>query len=327
MDALTYLNETVKIEDILEYYGFEGLHEDGNMIRGCCKIHDGDNKTAFVANRENNLWYCHTGGCGGGDAIALVQQLEKCDFVTAVKRVAEICNVDINNYKIVEHQQSHIKEVKKFIALMKSKKKKQTLKEYQFAGEFKEIQKFREFHIDTINHYGMVYIDNVSLKNKAGNEYTLRNRLLIPIIQNGIQVGGSIRRIKSEDNPKWLHQPAEIETSNILYNYDIAKHDDVIVICEGIFDVWAFYEAGVHAVCTFGAHISQEQYKLLMRTGAELVLAFDGDKAGATATQKAIEMFKNKATLYVLPFDEGQDPENIDRHLLRHKFDNELRRV
>lgn len=106
-----------------------------------------------------------------------------------------------------------------------------------------------------------------------------------------------------------------------MYNYDSIINESEIIITEGITDVWAFYEVGLPAVCIFGSSVSNEQYKLLLKSGADLIFAFDGDEAGKTANEKAINLFRNKTNLFVIKFDEGQDPENITREELVKSYE------
>jgi len=323
MDAITLLQEHIDIGALMEHYEFSRMSHEGNMIRSCCKLHDGNNPTSFVANQDNGLFYCHTGACGGGDAFTLVQHMEGCTFPEAVRKVADFFGVDIENLRITERNDSHLKELKLFMKTMRARKKK-TVNEFHINEEIKEVTKFRSFERETLHHFELGYVSEVTLAKRNGDLYKLKNRLVFPIYQDGIQIGMSLRRVRSQDIPKWSHQPVSIETKDILYNYDNVVHETRFVIVEGIPDVWAYYEIGVPAVCTFGAHITDQQYKLLMRTGADLVFSFDGDEAGVLATQKAIEMFRYKANMESVVFNIGEDPENIDRNQL--KLNYEMRR-
>ena len=315
MDATTLINEHLDVVKLLEHYDFDSIRQDDNMVRACCKIHNGNNKTAFVINIETGLWYCFTGGCGGGDVYTLVQKLENVDFKSAVKKVADIFGIDINTLKIKERKPGYLKQINDFVKMMKRGKKKE-LKSFHIKEKIREVVKYKDFKEDTIKHFQLGFVESVNLYKKDGDAYTLYNRLVFPIIFNGIQVAISFRRIKSKDIPKWSHQPVDLNIGDYLYNYDNVKGESNIVITEGITDVWAFHEVELPAVCVFGSSISNEQYKLLLKTGANLILAFDGDKAGKKATENAIKMFKNKSNLYIISFDEGQDPENISREEL-----------
>ena len=80
MDATTLIQQHLDVEALLEHYGFNNIHNNGDIIRACCKLHGGDNPTAFVINKNTGLWYCHTGECGGGDVFTLVQKFEGINF-------------------------------------------------------------------------------------------------------------------------------------------------------------------------------------------------------------------------------------------------------
>ena len=60
----------VPLSLILSHYGLDaGLKRVGSQLVGCCPIHKGSNRRAFVVNLHKNVWHCF-GGCGGGGALA-----------------------------------------------------------------------------------------------------------------------------------------------------------------------------------------------------------------------------------------------------------------
>lgn len=324
MDAVTALNERIDIEKLLEYYSFDVSNPDGNFVRSSCKIHGGDNPTSFVINLENGLWYCHT-GCGGGDAYTLVQKLENVSFTRAVERIAEIFDVDITSLEILERKTQSAKEIKKWMDLMRKQTRKKEIHEYRISEEIREVLKFRDFKEETLRHFGLGYVEQVELSKKDGTPYTLRNRLVFPVRFNNLQVAISFRRVKNSDVPKWSHQPTHIDMGDYLYNFDAVQGKHIIVICEGIVDVWAYHEVGIDAVATFGSHVTSEQYKSLMKTGATLVWSFDGDEAGRNARDKAIALFKHKADQSCVEFAEDEDPASISREELLKRYENKRR--
>jgi DNA primase len=326
MDAVTVINDHIDMEVLLEHYDFDKVKQSGRLIRACCKLHGGSNPTAFVVNTDNNLYYCHTGGCGGGNAYNLVMKLENCSFNRSVQILAGIFHVDIDNLEIIEHQPSYIKEMKAWIKTMKNLTKKKEVKEFTIHTPMRNVTKYKDFHTDTIAHFGLKYVESIDLFNKEGKTYTLKNRLLFPVIQENVMVGISLRRIKSTDVPKWSHQPVRFDTNAFLYNFDEVKDQSIITICEGITDVWAYYEIGIPACCTFGAHLTDKQYALLMKTGADLVWSYDGDDAGRKATDFALKRFKYKANQYVVQLEEGDDPASISREELANRYGEKERR-
>lgn len=319
MDALTHLNEHIDMERLLAHYKFDEVREEGSYIRSCCKIHDGSNPSAFVVNTQNKLWYCHTGGCGGGDAYTLVQRMEEVSFKEAVEIVARIFNVDIAEMEIMERNTHQMNEMKRWIKAVQSRRGK-SYHPYEINVLQKSVRRFRDFDEDTLHHFGLTFVEEVEAQKHNGETYTLRNRLVFPVYQNGVQIGASLRRTKSTDFPKWSHQPVKLKTSDILYNYDATHGENVIVVVEGMPDTWAFYEIGIVAVATFGAHLTDEQRRLLMRTGADIVLAYDGDEAGREATKKAYSVLYKTTNTKTMRFEPGEDPASISREELRKRY-------
>lgn len=324
MDATTLLQQRVSIEEVMKHYDFDKTRPDKHIIRSCCKLHGGDNPTGFVANTENNLWFCHTGGCGGGDIFTLVELMEEIPFNQAVEFVARTFDVDITNLEIKKREETFMKEMKAWIRAITSRKKKE-MQEYSIPEEIKEVTKFRNFTEDTLRRFGLGWVESVRLKKKDDNTYTLKNRLVFPIWFNNVRVAYLFRRVKSTDIQKWSNQPVNVDTSELLYNYDMVLGEREIVVVEGVLDVWAYHEIGVPAVATFGAHLTDAQYKLLIRTGADITFSYDGDEAGRVATKKAIESMKYKANLRQVVFEDGEDPESIPRNQLKLNYERRMR--
>ena len=325
MDAVSLLSKHISITKVMEYYSFADVKEDKGYMRCACKIHGGNNPTGFVASEETGLWFCHTGGCGGGDAYTLVQKMEDVSFTVAVKKVADILNVAIDDLAIVERKAEHIAELQQWIRSIKSRRK-ESLPPFTLDVEVKNVTKLRSFTQDTIAYFGMVYVPEMECEKANGETYKLHSRLGFPLHNEyGVQVGISLRKIKAEDFPKWSHQPRTIKTGDMLYNYDRVQNSHTIVLTEGLLDVWAFHEIGADAVACFGAHLSEEQYRLVLRTGADIVLAYDGDQAGKEASRKAKKMLKNKVNLYEVCFASDEDPESITREELKARYDSRIK--
>lgn len=315
MDATTLINQHMDVARIMDHYHFELTMSDKVFARGRCEIHKGDNPTAFVINMESGLWFCHTGGCGGGDVYTLVEMMDGIKFYEAVEKVAGILGLNISDMEISQRKADYLKDIRNFIRFMQGRKKEPYKEILLPLG--KRVAKFRSFSYDTIQHFGLFFLDAYDTKTKDGKPYRLNNRLVFPITFRGKTVGMSMRRTKSQDYPKWSHQPPSLNMGGLIYNYDQLIGKEIVVIVEGIPDVWAFHEIAVDAGATYGAHITDEQYKLILRTGAEVVLCFDNDEAGIKATKKAITLFKNKTRLYQVLLPQGKDPDDLPKEELK----------
>lgn len=314
------IEQSINIEKLLEYYDFKHAREDGDFIRSACKIHNGDNPTAFVINKDTGLWYCHT-GCGGGDVYTLVQKMEQISFRESVEWVANFFGISIHDLDISKFNARQQAELTEWIRYNTALKAEAPVEKCTLTPEVKSIASFRNFKKETIDKFGIGYIDSISLTNKKGEVYELKNRLFFPIYFNNIYVGFSLRRVNNDDIMKWSHQPRDLHVGNMLFNYDNILTANEVVVCEGIIDVLAFDEINIPAVCTFGAHMSKKQQNLLLMTGADITFAYDGDEAGKKATQNAIKMLKNKSTLRQIKFNNGDDPASIGRDKLKSLFD------
>ena len=97
---------------------------------------------------------------------------------------------------------------------------------------------------------------------------------------------------------------------------DIRKNQRVI-IHEGFFDVISSYQAGYkEAVATMGTALTSEQCNILAKLSKNIIIAYDGDKAGLEATNKAIkklEPLKLKVDILHLP-DQLDPDEFIKKH-------------
>ena len=78
-------------------------------------------------------------------------------------------------------------------------------------------------------------------------------------------------------------------------------------------DVIAAYRAGIkEAVCSMGTALTLEHARTLKRYTDNVIICYDGDKAGINASKKAIKIFKQlnmKVHLVLLPT--GSDPDDF----------------
>jgi DNA primase len=81
-----------------------------------------------------------------------------------------------------------------------------------------------------------------------------------------------------------------------LYGLNLAKKTKRpnIILCEGNLDIVTLHQAGFdNAVASMGTALTVEQTHLLSRYTKELVLCYDNDAAGQTATERALQLLNN----------------------------------
>lgn len=167
----------------------------------------------------------------------------------------------------------------------------------------------------------------VARQPRAGGFYDrFRHRLVCPVILSGGEVAGfSARRL--DDSPqnaekagaKYINSPESpvYKKSRLLFGIhrarDAFRRSGRAVLVEGNFDVISLHQAGLEeTVAPLGTALTDEQVDQLRRLAAEVVLVYDGDRAGRAATLKAVEALVTAdvgARIATLPA--GEDPDSL----------------
>lgn len=312
MKAMDFINENLDPIKVLEYYHFREIVETDDQIRCCCEIHKGNNPSAFMWKKSNNLWYCYTGTCHGGDVYTLVQKMEGVDFTTAVARTAEILGIDITGMTIDKQNDLIKTNTLKWLQFMQSSKSHiviQPCYQLPYTQYTDSLEEFNRFDKEVIEFYQAKFCKVYPIEDSL-----LYNKLVIPLEMNGVLYGVALRAT-DERKPKWLYQPKHLKIRELLYNYDLAMQTIVrnglteLILVEGIFDVWAYHNIGIdNVVAIFGSSLKKEQVSLILKSAIDLVLSFDNDDAGNKCTNEVLSIFKNKADMKTVPLPNGTDP-------------------
>jgi DNA primase len=152
----------------------------------------------------------------------------------------------------------------------------------------------------------------------SGRPVALGGRILPPRAGVNGQGPGSAER-RPEPKYKNSSETAIYSKRRTLYALNWAKHDIVssgeVVVCEGYTDVIGFFAAGVpRAVATCGTALAEEHFRLLRNFGKRIVLAYDADSAGQSATSRVYEWERrHEVDLAVADLPRGSDPGDLAR--------------
>jgi len=155
-----------------------------------------------------------------------------------------------------------------------------------------------------------------------------RNRAMFPILDlRGKVVGFGGRGLPTPKNapdvggetPKYLNSSESqlFLKSKIAYGlFQAQKHireKDEVILVEGYFDVLALHAGGFqNAVATCGTALTEDHIQLFRKFCSKITVLFDGDRAGITATDRAMELgLRNGLILYGASLPEGLDPDEI----------------
>lgn len=164
---------------------------------------------------------------------------------------------------------------------------------------------------------------------RVGLSGRYKGRVILPVKDtNGEVVFFDARSIKNNKKKKYIRpwgSPVWYYLGGIDIFWKYGK--DFVVVVEGYLDMLKLWQYGVPAVCTFGAKMSFEQIKLLLRKNLNyIVLGFDNDEAGNHAAELANHYLDGSgAKVERLRLEEGVDPGDIKKDDL-FKMNNELKK-
>ncbi|HYU22322.1 MAG TPA: DNA primase [Candidatus Dormibacteraeota bacterium] len=322
-EAGSFAEKVKQQADIVRVVGeYVRLKKTGKDFSGLCPFHQ-EKTPSFTVSPVKQIFYCF--GCGkGGDVYNFVMDMEKCEFPEAVKVVAEKCGIAVPRQK--ERSPEERKENQQRSVLVEMHREAQTFFVKQLEGtlEGKAAWAYLEdrgLDKDTIMRFGIGYAPSGGdallrhLKNKysekllgesglisrdqsAGRLFDrFRRRVTFPISNESGKIVAFGARALGDDMPKYLNSPETpiYSKSNLLYHMDRAKEgirrQDFAILVEGYLDAIAVARTGIsNVVASCGTSLAEPQIKLLGRFTRRVIVNYDPDTAGQTATERSLAL-------------------------------------
>ena len=139
----------------------------------------------------------------------------------------------------------------------------------------------------------------------------------------GKVVAFSGRIYNTKDSSKYINTKETVifKKGTILYNYhnakELLKKNDIVIVMEGFMDVIRANTVGItNCLATMGTALTKQNANLLKKMANNIILCFDGDKAGEEATTSAINVFKELDVVpKIIRLEENLDP---DEYILKY---------
>ena len=346
----SFLDELVArnpIEDVVGHY--VTLKRSGANLFGLCPFH-GEKTASFSVAPDKGIYYCF--GCHkGGGVINFMMELEGLSYPDAVRNLAARVGMEVPED---EQYQSRYRQQERLWALSREAARYFHSQLYAPVGRpALEYALGRGMSKSILTTFGVGYAPDswdglikamkakgyteqelkdsglVTVSQKNGNIFDrFRDRLMFPIIDvrgNVIAFGGRIIK-KDSDAAKYLNSPETLifNKRKNLFGLNLAKKSKAgsLILVEGNIDVVTLHQYGFdNAVASLGTSLTEEQAALITRYAEQVILIYDGDKAGQNATQRAIPILE-KAGLQVkvLQLKDAKDPDEYLKKFGADKF-------
>jgi DNA primase len=326
------------------------LKRVGRRWTGLCPFH-AEKTPSFSVNAEEGVYYCF--GCqASGDAISFVRAVEHLDFVDAVTYLADRAGVTIHNDaeagRDAQRRRALLDAMERAVTWYHER-----LLTAPDAGRARDYLRSRGYDGTVVREFRLGWAPDdwdalsrglalpertltgsgLGFVNRRGRmQDAFRARVIFPICDPSgrpVALGGRILPPAPgtpapgarAPEPKYKNSPETqiYSKRRTLYALNWAKHDIVatgeVVVCEGYTDVIGMFGAGVpRAVATCGTALGEEHFTLLRNFGKRIVLAYDADTAGQTATSRVYEWERrHDVDVAVAALPPGKDPGDLAR--------------
>jgi DNA primase len=317
------------------------LKRAGRHLKACCPFHQ-EKSPSFMVQPEKQMFHCF--GCGaGGDVFSFLMRHENMTFPEALKSLAERAHITLperRSHRDDGGQKEKLYEVCRVAAdiyhellfteagvparayLAQRKISEEILREFKLGWAPMEWRALFDRMVLKKYPEGLLKQAALIQQSPKGNYYdTFRGRLLFPILnlQNKVIAFGG-RLIADEEGPKYLNSPEtpifskrrELFGLNLAKKY-IDREWPNLILVEGYMDFLALYQYGFkNAVATLGTALGEDHVRLMRRFVEEVIVVYDGDKAGEAAALRGLEvLLEGGMQVKLVSLPKGEDPDDF----------------
>lgn len=336
-DAKEEVRARLNIEDVISEY--VQLKRAGRNFKGLSPF-SGEKTPSFIVSPDKHIWHDFSSN-KGGDIFTFIMEVEGIDFRESLEHLARKAGVDLTIYDTKGSQELAARRKRLLAAndlaasyYQHSLVNNEHAMEYVFGKRKLSKQIVQDFRVGYAPTSGDALVKFLNKKgftsaelSQAGllNQYggdLFRGRMMISLMDGIGQIIGFTGRILVDDakSPKYLNTPQTLlyDKSRHVFGLSQAKEairsDGYAVIVEGNMDVISSHQVYIQqVVATAGTAMTEYHLKALVRLSSQIRLAFDGDKAGLAATERAIPIAQNvgvELTIITLP-GVAKDPDEL----------------
>lgn len=323
--------------------GYIKLEKAGGNFKACCPFHN-ERTPSLIISPSRQTYHCF--GCNrGGDVISFVEEIEGLDFSGALKVLAERAGVELKREKkevrderegmflvmdlSTKFYEALLPRFQDAVLYLKNRGlTDETIKKFRIGFAPDEWRTLYDFLNKKRAQDVLVERAGLVVRSQKGFYDRFRGRVMFPLFDTSGRVvafsarilkEGSGKTLGSSASAKYLNSPETdiFHKSKVLFGFNFAKDamrkEDAVVLVEGQMDLILSHQAGVeNAVASSGTALTPEHLTLMKRFTNNLILALDADKAGLSATHRAIQLALDQdMNVRIAKIPEGLDPADL----------------
>lgn len=313
----------------------------GSVFKGLCPFHT-EKSASFVVTPARQRYHCF--GCGtGGDVISFVMETEGLSFPEAVEVLARPLDIDLSAWlrddESEGERRAYCRATEAALGIWREAfwddQLGKSARSYLLERGFTE-KVMRDFDVGWAVPGGGVLpaalakagvdqelalsADLIRHSDRGGAPFAyFRQRIIFPIRSISRQVAGFGGRVVGPGEPKYLNSADNpyFTKGKLLYGFDASRmsiaREKTAILVEGYLDLLALAQMGVtNVVATCGTAFTPDQARLIKRGARNVLLVFDGDKAGLKAAVRSADLaLRLGLEPKIVRLPKGKDPADV----------------
>ena len=342
--------EYARVEEVIS--DFIALKKTGANFKGLSPFTN-EKTPSFIVSPSKQIWKDFSSG-KGGNVIAFLMEHEQFNYPESIRYLANKYNIEIieTTDKSENVEERNARESLFIINSFAQEyfqnilSKEDIVKDYLINRGLSDstIDNFNiGFSPDSKNSFYKNSIENgfardylietgLVISNEDNYVDRFKGRIMFPIKSISGRILGFGGRIIDSNKKlaKYINSPESkiYNKSKTLYGIYESKQfivkDDVCYLVEGYMDVVQLHEHGIkNVLASSGTSLTKDQIILIKRLTPNIVILFDGDQAGLSASLRSIDMILEEGlNVRICPFPDGEDPDSFVKKHKRDKMIN-----
>jgi len=338
-DIIARVKDETDIVEVVRQH--VSLKASGAVYKGLCPFHK-EKTPSFIVTPARQRYHCF--GCAtGGDVISFTMEIEGVTFPEAVEILARPLDIDLSAWlrdddsegeRRAFHRANEVAMTLWRDSFWDPKLGRNALTYLQERGFGDKV--LRDFDVGWappgsewlaagLKNGGVdedlaQQADLMRPSDRGGSPFAyFRSRIIFPIKNISRQVAGFGGRVLDQGEPKYLNSSDSpyFTKGKLLYGFEASRmaiaREKTAILVEGYLDLLALAQVGiVNVVAICGTAFTPDQARLIRRGAQNVLLVFDGDKAGLKASVRSADVaLRHGLEPKIVSLPDGKDPADV----------------